>query len=274
MGTSAWGIKPALKFRVNSIASAVGAGGFWGRMRGLLITFEGTEGCGKSTQLTILEHRLKELGCAVKALREPGGTAIGEEIRHTLKHSLANNKMTAETELLLINASRAQLVREVIQPALNAGEIVLCDRFIDSTIAYQGFGRQLRMASVQAVIEFAVGDVRPDLTLLLRVPMSVSERRRKARESAGKVRDRFEDEAGADFFHRVEQGYESLAASDGMRIRTVDATQDVETVALDIWKWVQPLVEAWTGQGVNTLKSLGEYKQETLNDPSNEISRD
>src|SRR5882724_5012869 len=102
-------------------------------MKGLLITFEGTEGCGKSTQINLLAERLKTLGLAVRALREPGGTPIGEEIRHTLKHSAGNQAMTPEAELLLMNASRAQLVREIIRPALTAGEIVLCDRFYDST---------------------------------------------------------------------------------------------------------------------------------------------
>ncbi|HYE31418.1 MAG TPA: dTMP kinase [Methylomirabilota bacterium] len=242
-------------------------------MRGLLITFEGTEGCGKSTQLTILAQKLTEMGHIVRTLREPGGTPIGEEIRHTLKHSTANANMAPETELLLMNASRAQLVREVITPALAARQIVLCDRFYDSTIAYQAFGRRLSMASVQAIVDFAVGDVRPDLTLLLKVPITVSEQRRKARIGSSKVRDRME-EADREFFERVEQGYESISAADGMRVRTVDATQDVESVSTDIWKWVQPLVEAWTGQGVNTLKSLGEYKQSTLNDPESEISRD
>jgi len=102
-------------------------------MKGLFITFEGNEGSGKSTQISLLGERLRSLAYTVRVLREPGGTPIGEEIRHTLKHSAANHAMTPETELLLMNASRAQLVREVIRPALAAGEIVLCDRFYDST---------------------------------------------------------------------------------------------------------------------------------------------
>jgi dTMP kinase len=109
-------------------------------MKGLLITFEGTEGCGKSTQIGLLAERLHALGRTVRLLREPGGTPIGEEIRHTLKHSNTNHSMTPEAELLLMNASRAQLVREVIRPALSAGEVVLCDRYYDSTTAYQGHG--------------------------------------------------------------------------------------------------------------------------------------
>jgi dTMP kinase len=138
-------------------------------MKGFFITFEGTEGCGKSTQVRLLAERLTALGRRVHTLREPGGTPIGEEIRHTLKHSHQNHAMTGETELLLMNASRAQLVREIIRPALVAGEIVVCDRFYDSTTAYQGHGRQLDLEKVKAVIEFAVGETKPDLTLLLHV---------------------------------------------------------------------------------------------------------
>src|SRR5438552_14479794 len=125
-------------------------------MEGLFITFEGTEGSGKSTQIQRLAGRLSALGRKVITLREPGGTAIGEEIRHTLKHSSANHRMFPETELLLMNASRAQLVREVIRPSLCRGEIVLCDRFYDSTIVYQGFGRGLDMREIERVIHFAV----------------------------------------------------------------------------------------------------------------------
>ena len=144
------------------------------------ITFEGTEGSGKSTQISLLAERLRALGRNVLTLREPGGTPIGEEIRHTLKHSPANHAMTAEAELLLMNASRAQLVREVIRPALAAGEIVLCDRFYDSTTAYQGHGRQLDLQMVEQIIDVAVGDTRPDLTLLFIVPHEISEARRVA----------------------------------------------------------------------------------------------
>lgn len=133
-------------------------------MSGLFITFEGTEGGGKSTQIALLAERLRQLGHRARVLREPGGTPIGEEIRHLLKHHPANEVMMPEAELLLMNASRAQLVLEVIRPALTAGEIVLCDRFYDSTTAYQGYGRQLDLALVQAVIDFAVGRTRPHLT--------------------------------------------------------------------------------------------------------------
>src|SRR5438045_5199188 len=127
-------------------------------MEGVLITFEGTEGNGKSTQISLLAEHLRALGHSVRTIREPGGTPIGEEIRHTLKHSAANQAMTWETELLLMNASRAQLVREVIRPALAAGSIVLCDRFYDSTVAYQGYGRGLGLKLVNGMIDVAVGE--------------------------------------------------------------------------------------------------------------------
>ena len=172
-------------------------------MAGCFITFEGTEGGGKSTQINLLAARLRERGLTVRTLREPGGTPIGEEIRHTLQHSAQNQAMTAEAELLLVNASRAQLVREVIRPALRTGEIVLCDRFYDSTIAYQGYGRGLDLETVRRVIAFAVGDTRPDLTIVLHVPIDVSEVRRKAREA--KQRDRME-ELDRKFFERVRPG--------------------------------------------------------------------
>src|SRR5882672_11790757 len=162
-------------------------------MKGVFITFEGTEGSGKSTQISLLAEHLRAIGRTVRTIREPGGTPIGEEIRHTLKHSVANQAMTAEAELLLMNASRAQLVREVIRPALAADKIVLCDRYFDSTIAYQVYGRNLDPNQAQRIIDFAVGDTRPDLTLLLRVPLEVSEERRAAR-LGGAQRDRLESE--------------------------------------------------------------------------------
>lgn len=208
---------------------------------GRFITFEGTEGGGKSTQISLLAERLIQQGRKVRMLREPGGTPIGEEIRHTLKHSSTNEGMTPETELLLMNASRAQLVREVIRPALSAGEIVLCDRFFDSTIAYQAFGRGLDTKFVRSIIEFAVGDTRPELTLLLHVPLVVSEKRRQTRDAASPVRDRFE-EAGRDFFERVERGFLALAREEPKRVKLIDATHSVQEVAEAVWQHVDGLL--------------------------------
>jgi dTMP kinase len=212
-------------------------------MKGRLITFEGNEGSGKSTQVSLLAERLKSSGRAVRCLREPGGTAIGEEIRHTFKHSQNNQAMTPEAELLLMNASRAQLVREVIRPALEGSEIVLCDRYYDSTTAYQGYGRQLDLTLVQNIIEMAVGRTRPDLTLLLLVPQNVSEQRRESRQSARPgVRDRME-EADHQFFARVARGYEAIAAAEPLRVRKINATKQVAEIAEEIWQTVQPLLK-------------------------------
>jgi dTMP kinase len=211
-------------------------------MKGIFITFEGTEGCGKSTQIELLAQRLRALGCRVRELREPGGTPVGEEIRHTLKHSKANVAMTPETELLLMNASRAQLVRETIRPALAAGEIVLSDRFYDSTTAYQGYGRGLDLALVKSVIDFAVGDTRPNLTLLLHVTPEVSAERLLSRQSTLPfIRDRME-EGDRNFFARVAKGYEAIAAAEPDRVRVVDGMGDIVAVCAKIWEQVQPIL--------------------------------
>lgn len=232
-------------------------------MSGLLITFEGTEGGGKSTQIQLLAERLRAANRIVRVLREPGGTPIGEEVRHTLKHSDANHAMTPEAELLLMNASRAQLVREVIRPALAAGEIVLCDRFYDSTTAYQGYGRQLDLERVKSIIDFAVGETRPHLTLLLDVPIEVSEARRRSRQAklievappAGAtknsprlsfnepLRDRME-EADRAFFERVHAGFAAIAATEPQRVRLIDATAGIDEVHAAVWRAVEPWLES------------------------------
>ena len=213
-------------------------------MKGLFITFEGTEGSGKTTQIAALAQRLRSLGHTVRALREPGGTPIGEEIRHTLKHSQQNHAMTAEAELLLMNASRAQLVRETIRPALAAGEVVLCDRFYDSTTAYQGYGRMLDLKVVADIITMAVGDIRPDLTLLFLVPPEVSDARRLARQPSLPLalkRDRIE-EADRSFFERVAKGYQAIAANEPQRVKTIAAEGTVKAVAANVWRAIEPLL--------------------------------
>ncbi len=208
--------------------------------KGCFITFEGTEGCGKSTQIKLLAERLRALGHRVRLLREPGGTPIGEEIRHTLKSSPNNAAMTAEAELLLMNASRAQLVREIIRPALAAGEIILSDRFYDSTTAYQGYGRELDLEKVKTVIEFAVGETKPDLTLFLHVPAEVSTERLRSRQSVQPaVRDRIE-EADRKFFERVAHGFGVIAASEPQRVKFINGAQPVEVVSQAIWEIVEP----------------------------------
>ena len=211
-------------------------------MKGLFITFEGNEGSGKSTQVPLLVERLREWGHIVKVFREPGGTPIGEEIRHTLKHSHANAAMTAEAELLLMNASRAQLVREVIRPALRQGEVIVCDRFYDSTTAYQGYGRQLDLENVRNIIDLAVGSTRPDLTLFLKVPQEVSEERLRSRQATMPfIRDRME-EADRAFFERVAKGYEAIAAAEPSRVYVINAAGTVAEVQSAIWRLVAPQV--------------------------------
>ena len=196
-------------------------------MAGIFITFEGTEGCGKSTHIKKLATCLKEEGHTVRTLREPGGTESGEEIRELLKHGPDN--LAPQAELLLMNASRAQLVREIIRPALAAGEVVLCDRFFDSTTVYQGTGRGLDAVHVQSLIDFAVGKTRPDLTLLLQIPLETSEKRRANRRGS----DRFES-ANREFFMRIEAGYATLAEAESDRIQVIDANRPLENVQADI----------------------------------------
>jgi dTMP kinase len=141
-----------------------------------------------------------------------------------------------------MNASRAQLVREIIRPALAAGEIVLCDRFCDSTVAYQGYGRGLDLKRVESVIDLAVGNTRPDLTVLLHVPVAVSESRRKGRDAAANpIRDRFE-ESNREFFEKVERGFLAIAKADSRRVKVIDATGPIEDVSSDIWKRVDALL--------------------------------
>jgi len=210
--------------------------------KGFFITFEGTEGSGKSTQVSVLLDRLRAVGYRVRGLREPGGTPIGEEVRHILKHSNANAAMTAEAELLLMNASRAQLVREVIRPALANGEIVVCDRFYDSTTAYQGYGRQLDLQHVKAIVDIAVGDTRPNLTLFLHVPAEVSAERLRSRQGTLPfVRDRIE-EADQKFFERVAHGFGVIAASEPQRVKFVNGTLPADIVCAKVWDIVEPLL--------------------------------
>ena len=203
---------------------------------GKFISLEGSEGSGKSTQIDRLVRHLERAGGTTLVLREPGGTEIGEEIRHLLLHHARNGAMTAETELLLFTASRAQLVRERIQPALQAGQVVVCDRFLDSTTVYQGAARRLAAAAVGTINQFAVGGLLPDLTLVLDVPVEVSLARLQQR--AGGQRDRIEREDAA-FFTRVRDGYLALAQAEPRRCAVVDATGSADRIEQDIWRTVR-----------------------------------
>ncbi len=214
--------------------------------RGFFVSLEGTEGSGKSTQSALLVERLRAGGFPARALREPGGTPLGEEIRHTLKHSPAGSGMAPEAELLLMNAARAQLVREVIRPALAAGEVVVTDRFFDSTVAYQGWGRGLDLARVREVVALAVGGTIPDLTLLFDVPPDVSVGRRRVRDAAAggdsPGGDRFEREE-AEFFERVAAGFRAVARAEPARVVVVDGAKGVAEVAERVWELVRARLE-------------------------------
>jgi dTMP kinase len=189
--------------------------------RGLLITFEGPEGSGKTTLIEGIADELALRGCESLQIREPGGTPIGERIRSVLlDHS--SRGMCPETELLLMEASRAQLVREKIQPALEAGLIVLCDRYADASTAYQGFGRGLGEKLVERFNRFATGGLQPDLTFLCLLPPAEGRARLKQRKT-----DRL-DREDLEFHERVYEGYQALAASGQPRMVVLDASRSPE----------------------------------------------
>jgi dTMP kinase len=210
------------------------------RKEGLFLSFEGGEGCGKSTQIRLLVEYLRGLGREVLLTREPGGTAAGEEIRHILQHSDGARNLVPEAELLLFAASRSQLVREVIEPALAAGKVVLSDRFFDSTTVYQGVARKLDPALVERINQFAVGSCRPQMTIYLRVSSEVSRARmeqRSAREP-GRLRDRLEEQP-VEFHEAVDAGYRELARRHPERVVTVDGEGAPEEVFAEILKILQ-----------------------------------
>lgn len=206
--------------------------------RGVFISFEGSEGCGKSTQIQRLAERLRHAGHRVLLTREPGGTEIGEQLRHLLQHSKAGHAMAPETELLLFTASRAQVVREVIVPALAEGTMVLADRFLDSTTVYQGVARRLDPTQVSAINGFAVGTVLPGVTFVLDLDPEVARRRMLQRTLA---LDRMESQP-AEFYEAVRAGYLALAKENPQRVRLLDGAEPVETIASKIWEYVTPLL--------------------------------
>jgi dTMP kinase len=198
----------------------------------VFITFEGIEGCGKTTQLRLLQARLEAEGYAVEVTREPGGTPIAEAIR-TILLDPANTAMHARAELLLYEAARAQHVEERIRPALESGRIVLCDRFLDSTTAYQGAGRSLPPQQVAWLHQFAIRGFMPGLTLLLDLPVETGMQRIADRGA----RDRLEAEDAA-FHERVRRAFLALAAESPERFVQIDAAAPVESVAEEVWQAV------------------------------------
>jgi len=208
--------------------------------RGKFITFEGGEGCGKSTQVRRLRDELEKSGIEVVLTREPGGTVLSEEIRRLIKDQL-DDPPCDRSELLLFLAARAQLVRNVIRPALAAGKWVVSDRFSDSTKAYQGYGRGLSLDVIETVNAFACEGLRPDLTILLDVTPETSRTRLRQREGVTQtVADRIE-QAGEAFHARLRRGFAEMAAAEPDRIKTVDANGDVEDVWSAVWNLLKPL---------------------------------
>ena len=200
--------------------------------RGILISFEGAEGCGKSTQISRIARLFQESEEEVVVTREPGGTAVGEEIRHLLKHSDLGRSLFSESELLLFAAARAQLVREVVLPALDSGKTVLSDRFLDSTTVYQGVARKLSDDPVRTINDFAAGNLIPDLTIVLDVSPEVSLKRVSMRSSD--VPDRMEEES-IEFYKLVREGYLVLAEEMPDRFVVFDGTQPEEVLEAQIW---------------------------------------
>ena len=195
---------------------------------GVFITFEGVEGCGKSTQIALLASRLTAAGVPVRVLREPGGTAAGEAIRQILLDPL-HTGLDDRAELLLYEASRAELVAEVIEPALDAGEVVLCDRFADSTTAYQGHARGLPLDRVALLNAFATGETTPDLTIVLDIDPAVGLTR-----ATGCGADRLESE-GLEFHRRVREGFLAIARAEPGRVMVVSGEGGRDEIASRVW---------------------------------------
>ncbi len=198
--------------------------------KGLFITFEGGEGAGKSIQVEILASHFREDGHSVVVTREPGGTRIGEQIR-TITHDPENVDLHPIAEAYLMAASRAQHVEEIIFPALEKGDIVVCDRFVDSSIAYQGYGRKLGPGIIARLNEIAVNGAQPDITILLNIDPSIGAKRR---DHGSKKKDRL-DLQQLDFYRRVHEGYLKLAADNPSRYIVIDASKSIEKVAESIW---------------------------------------
>jgi dTMP kinase len=210
-------------------------------MSGLFVTFEGGEACGKSTQIKRLVLRLEKLGLRVLAVHEPGFTEIGLAIRELLLNAATGKSMCRETELLLFAASRAQLVRETIRPALEKGLIVLSDRFYDSTAVYQGIGRGLDLNFVNALNRFVTEECRPDRTILLDLDLVLSRKRQLRRVRPVGQPDRIE-QLSDEFFEKVRRGYLEIARAEPERVKVLDASGSEDQVAESIWTEINGLL--------------------------------
>jgi len=202
-------------------------------IKGKFYTFEGIDGCGKSTQLVRVAERLRANGVSCIVTREPGGAPISEKIRELLMAPIPSDKaqMCVETELLLYLAARAQHVNEIIIPAINRGEIVLCDRFEQATFAYQGGGRGLDIEKIRSINEFATNGLMPDMTFIIDIPVEISQERLN---KIGKGKDRMES-AGVDFFERVRKAYIDAATADPYGIKLLDGTMSMDELTEEIF---------------------------------------
>jgi dTMP kinase len=198
----------------------------------MFITLEGPEGSGKSTQIKRLAKRLEDLGYPVITTREPGGTSIGDQIRHVLVR-MENKELHPRTEILLFLAARAQLVEQLIKPALQDGKIILCDRYGDSTLAYQGYGHGLDLEKLRQMLDFATDHLKPDLTILLDLDVKMGLMRKKAEDEWNRL-DAYE----VLFHERVREGYQKLAGEEPERWRIVDASQGIDAVQDDLYRIV------------------------------------
>jgi len=209
--------------------------------RGLFITFEGMDGSGKTTQMHRLAARLRNLGRTVLETTEPGGPPVAMKIRRILLDS-ANQELSATAEILLYFASRAQNVDEWILPALGRGEVVLCDRFTDSSMAYQGCGRGLGAETVEALDRIACRGLKPDLTLLVDVDAEASLARARARNAAEPHCETRMDDQSIEFHRKVYDAYHALAEREPGRIKLVNGRADLDTIEREVWSMVRALI--------------------------------
>lgn len=213
----------------------------------MFITFEGPEGSGKTTQIQPLCGYLQDKGYDIVITREPGGTSIGDQIRRVLLDP-ANREMLPEAEILLFSASRAQLVGQVVAPALARGAIVICDRFADSTMAYQGFGRGLDLESLRRITQFATGGLTPDLTVFLDLDVEEGLRRKRAAGQQNSEAWNRLDQQAIDFYDRVRRGYLALARAEPDRWLVIDAARPTGVVQDEIRRRVGALLYSQAGR--------------------------
>jgi dTMP kinase len=210
-------------------------------MPGLFVSFEGGEACGKSTQVARLVQKLESMGRQVIAIREPGSTRAGEAIRNLLLHSEQGLNLTPGAELLLFGASRAQLIEEIIRPALKEGKIIVADRFTDSTTVYQGIARGLGLEFIREMEEFVCAGLRPAVTFLLDLDLQTIQSRRLRRVRPVNGPDRME-ELPPEFHQKVREGYLQLAREFPERIKVVDAARSADEVEAAIWKEINAIL--------------------------------